>query len=633
MSDQHPRRPDLQPYSEKFLFVNYDSKRPSGSHDDQSRVLSHVRQNYHVWRRKQNVKHLRDPVVVPATCKQKVPIPSSQRRPLSESSRHVRGRPVPTARNGAIRTQRTGGVSEPAVGSPSINLHRGNSDPFNAYPVKIDPQVNELIAFYRDYLLPAQYHVPSTAWVSSANARLDWSICTSTLQEPASGNAFIARSATVAAVLNPALRTLAMRYRLRSIQELRSRLRDNVDQTYGDVNVLQIIMLQKADIVDKNLSAAAAHANILQNMFQEQQKRNHTVNFTLLQYALWSHTQISSMFMAPLAFDVNPGGWVVTTMRPLWDAALQQLRELPQWTYHRDNAERCLDPSVEGEELKAFFVSRRTTLQTWLLYGLSGRPTPPLIMLWLTTTACLQQGRMLKHYIRAVHEAKESASLSSREGGGGCSAAPVEYWYTQQYLILAEFLWTHHLSYKVEVGGIDLFDMVPTQLKNLRAALQNAEDAGPGPGPRHSSKYRNARLWALFIGAHAELLRSKSMQKTSSSELSSNKALLNKNHEKKETPSFVKYRNDAKYGGSEGYEETSDRWFETHFAHQLRDMELSEWKDVYSVLKGFNYADIIKPLGEEIFNNAMNVVQPPLSGIPLYIRSKQERSESDGSKV
>ncbi|EXJ69807.1 uncharacterized protein A1O5_06878 [Cladophialophora psammophila CBS 110553] len=511
------------------------------------------------------------------------------------------------------KTRSKGTSSESAVGSllssSSINLLKGNSDPFNAYPVKINPEINELIAFYRDYLLPAQYHVPSTAWVSSANAKLDWTICISTLQEPTLAKAFIARSATVAAVLNPALRTLAMRYRLQSIQELRVRLLNHANQVGSDIIILQIIMLQKAEIVDKNLTAAAAHAKILQNLFQEQQRRNRTVNFTLLQYALWSDTQVSSIFMTPLAFDVGPSGWVVNTMQPLWAAALEQLRSIPQWTTLRDDSEKCLDPSVEGAELKAFFISRRTTLQTWLHYGLNGLPVPPLIMLWLTTTACLQQGRMIKHYIQAVHKVIQGMSPSSASGEkDGDSVEGKEYWYTQQYLILAEFVWTHHLSYKVEVCGIDLFDMVPTQLKNLRAALERAEDLSRDLTHHCSPKYQNARLWALFIGAHAEWLKSKSKQKTSEPFSPSHKDLLEMNQAEKKSPRAIKCSRDNENYDWESYREISNRWFSTRLARQVRDMKMSIWEDVYPVLRGFNYADVIQPLGEEVFNQAMDML-------------------------
>ncbi|KIW92772.1 uncharacterized protein Z519_06621 [Cladophialophora bantiana CBS 173.52] len=308
-------------------------------------------------------------------------------------------------------------------------------------------------------------------------------------------------------------------------------------------------MLPKAEIVDKNLTAAAAHAKILQNLFQEQQRRNRTVNFTLLQYALWSDTQISSIFMAPLAFDVGPSGWVTTL---------------------RDETEKYLDPSVESAELKAFFISTRTTLQTWLHYGLNGVPVPPLIMPRLTTTACLQQGRMIKHYIQDVHN-------PSPAGGeeGGDSVERKEYWYTQQYLILAEFLWTHHLSYRVEVCGIDLFDMVPTQLKNLRAALERAEDLNRDLAHSCSPKYRNARLWALFIGAHAEWSKSKSKQKTSEPSSPSNKDLLEMNQVERKSPHFIKCSRDFKNYDWESDREIGNRWFSTRLARQVRDMKMS----------------------------------------------------------
>jgi hypothetical protein len=459
----------------------------------------------------------------------------------------------------------------------SLPVYTGNSDPFCAYAIKIDPQINEIISFYRDYILPAQYHVPSEEWVSSASARMDWSLCVSTLQHADLANAFIARAATVVAVLHPSLRTLAVRYRLRSIQQLRVKLLNNDSHGWSDLYLLQIIMLQKAEIVDQNLQAAAVHAKVLQHLFQERQRMYGTIDYTLLQYALWSESQVCTVFMSPFTFDIELDGWVAKTMQPLWASALEELSSLPAWGALRAEAEEGLDKCVEGVEMKAFFISRRTTLQTWLHFGLKGMPVPPLILLWLATTATVQQGRMIKHYQHAVSKAGEETCCggeeSKRDGPG------VQYWYAQQYLILAEFIWTHHTSYKVEICGVDLFDVAPTLLRRLREALEH---------DLYSSKYRSARVWALFIGAHTELSRSKSKPPGSQATL---------RHQQNARCDSQKPEDNIKAEG---------RWFQCRLANEVQQMGLTTWPEVRNILHGFNHADILSPLGEKLLNEVFD---------------------------
>jgi hypothetical protein len=232
---------------------------------------------------------------------------------------------------------------------------------------------------------------------------------------------------------------------------------------------------------------------------------------------------------------------------------------------------------VEGAALRPFFISRRTTLQTWLHFGLKGLPVPTLTLLWLATTATVQQGRMIKHYLHAVQHVSDIDTRSEDLGKEAISSR--EYWSVQQYLILAEFIWTHHLSYKVEICGIDLFDLVPTLLRDLRTALEDS--AG-------SSKYQNARLWALFIGSHAERLASKSRRP-----------------QRPVTSSKQDRDNDGSQQSSEDLE-YDGCWFSTSLALHLRCMSLATWKEVSKVLQAFNYADVIRPLGEDLLAEVLN---------------------------
>ncbi len=558
------------------MFIDLSSTAVSPPH---SQVLSHVRQNYHKRCRKERLERLRDFTVVSnGPCGSKLPLPSRSRRSTlpSDSSIEDDSSSTPSKKD-AISRRRDVRSQSPQCPLQPIISHEGNSDPFNAYAVKIDPQINEVISFYRDHALPAQYHVPSQDWVSSTSARLDWSICISTLQHSDLASAFIARAATIASVLNPTLRPLAMRHRLRSVQQLRVKLLNNENHGWTESYLLQIIMLQKAETVDKNLEGAAAHATVLQHLFQERQRMYGTIDYTLLQYALWSESQVCTIFMSPFTFDVDHNGWVADTMKPLWTAALKELETISEWRALRDEAEEGLDIGVEGAELRAFFISRRTTLQTWLHFGLKGLAVSPLIMLWLATTATVQQGRMIKHYQYAVHQTSDASHSDDED----CERQQpdLSYWYTQQHLILAEFIWTHHTSYKVEISGVDLFDLRPTLLGKLRAALEH---------DLQSSKYQHARLWALFVGAHIEWSSSRSRRLRSTIPP----------HKQTESDQV----GDEKH---KDQRQCEDQWFQHTFAALARQMNLATWPQVRRIMQGFNHADIIQPLGERLLDEVL----------------------------
>ncbi|KIW68241.1 hypothetical protein PV04_04198 [Phialophora macrospora] len=561
-------------YAQKFLFVDMSNTRGSPRH---SEVLSHVRQNYNNRRRREGVERLRHLTAVSGGHFGDKRLLRRSRTTLRSEGDAEEPSPASCEENGTSGSRLAVRHGPPDHSMGSLLVHAGNSDPFGAYAIKIDPQINEIISFYRDYTLPAQYHVPSGQWVSSANARLDWSICISTLQHPDLANAFIARAAAVVAVVHPSLRALAVRYRLRSIQQLRVKLLNIDSHGWSDLYLLQIVMLQKAEIVDQNLQAAAVHAKVLQHLFQERQRIHGTIEYTLLQYALWSESQVCTIFMSPFTFDIEPDGWVAKTIQPLWTSALEELNSLPPWRALRAAAEEGLDKCVEGVELKGFFVSRRTTLQTWLYFGLNGVPVTPLIMLWLSTTSTVQQGRMLKHYQHAIYQAKKATCCDGDESER--DRPDVQYWYAQQYLILAEFIWTHHMSYKVEVCGVDLFDVAPTLLRRLREALEHDLD---------SSKYRNARVWALFIGAHTELSRSKSKPRAS--------------------PATLRHQRNARSDSQKPGDDINGegQWFHCRLATQIRQMGLTTWPEVHNILQGFNHADILAPLGEKLFEDVLD---------------------------
>ena len=152
---------------------------------------------------------------------------------------------------------------------PLTMMGRGQSDPFNAFPIPIDTTVNMLMTYCRDIELPSirgGAHNPTRRVHSQ-----DWSHCVNQLTSTCSAYAQLTR--IVAAIpLNslPECSTLveeASKYRSKAIKLLNKKLVSETALRDEDV-VGSIASLLLAELYDDDITAAHFHRKILAHTIQ-----------------------------------------------------------------------------------------------------------------------------------------------------------------------------------------------------------------------------------------------------------------------------------------------------------------------------------------------------------------------------
>jgi len=433
-------------------------------------------------------------------------------------------------------------VSKSRSPPPLTILRKGNSDPFSALPIPVDARDNSLIAFYRDFELPTLYFLDTKSWVTSAACMKDWSLCTNGLQDPCFAYAFLARNATVASMVSPSstLTKQALVYRTRSTALLRSKIADK-QQLVTSQTLWAIHGLFGAEVLARNLAAAAVHGKMLRYLFEKWSETN-KVDLEVLGRALYNDIQLAAMFLTRPSFDLDK--WIPEIYAPSWNAAAQALPSLSA------ASTTFLDPSIDSDGLRSLFIMRREATIVWWQSSLN-RETPrasPLVMNWLLSRNLISQGRLINHYLDTTERYNDSGGLQ------------LDHLCTQAYLSLAALLWTRAGSTNPVVCGAPLFDAEPNILRYLRSALARSEIT---LNPSQLAKYANARLWALYVGAGVEQAQAK-----------------------------------AGVDPSKG-------WFNSRLAKQAKLMGLLSWQQVRQVLEGFLYSDHLRPHGSQWFWKTM----------------------------
>ena len=97
--------------------------------------------------------------------------------------------------------------------SPKSVLFKGNSDPFEVFPVKIGPEENELVLFYRDVILPVQYKLRFPLPQLAQLRTQDWEDCIGGLIDEGIAHALLARWGQMVSLCTPAMRKAAIEHR------------------------------------------------------------------------------------------------------------------------------------------------------------------------------------------------------------------------------------------------------------------------------------------------------------------------------------------------------------------------------------------------------------------------------------
>lgn len=544
------------PLGQSLLWVNHDANNMKAL-PHRHRVFTHVQNKYRPWKRRQEIKSLRASAKIPRV--PKAPLDPNGRNASSinspqsvySSSKSARSRQSAHSPPSSYESEASGSTASregsPTTGvtTPSTMIGKGNSDPFAAYPITITAEVNNLMTFYRDYIIPSIWYKNFKNKNTMALAAREWQFNNAHLEDEGTAYAIISRHGMVAASCSPGLRKAALQYVGQSTEVLRRKVaQGQALKTYASSPIIDnAAMLFNAETLARNLPAAIAHGKFLSVLFNHQWEQGR-LDYRLLMYEVYNDCQLASIFLCPPIFDVD--NWLPMVFESIWTTAAHQLPHL---------ALDPLDPAVDSEHLQFWFKSRREQLQIYGMKDIEGKLflDTPVVMTWFLSKAYLFYGHMVNHYLRSKSQLERS----------GLKQEVKDHLYAQQYMALTAIYLTRgpNFNFNPTVLGLPMYDaaIIP---QTLRTLLHRSEMYSDRPSWK---LYINARLWAFYVGALVE-----------------------------QAESPVVY--DSQF-----------QWFTGRLIELSARLGVMEWHMLRELLRGFLYSDILTAQGSEWFERLMAI--------------------------
>lgn len=508
-----------EPYSGALLWIHHDADNLN-SMVHMPQILKHVQKRYQPWRRRQKTEALFAWINA-----------RTRQRHAADQDEHKRHRKQ---------------ANKP---SPLAILEKGNSDPFAVYSINIGPKENELIALYRDYMIPSAYSSELGQKHMNTLAAQDLSDSLVALDDEGTALGTMARYGSIASRWNPEMRRVALKYLVQSIALLRKKITSGHDlQTSRDCK--HVNMLFAAETIAGSLPGAVVHGNMLLQILQRQWRQG-KLDYKLLIYQLFIDYQLSSMFVKRMIFDVDE--WLPTVFQSMWDAAALLTPRYPTKALDASITDPWLRSSFELKQQQLHFMAARAET-------LDGMSHLELVWSAQMTQGMLFHSRMIDYYLTTKRRLKNELNLTQDER---------EELIAQSYLALAAAQLDRHIGGHPKLMKVPVYDTSRMTLALQRALLEQrgtrtepvSSPSPPGPSISSSSsqqnkssrcrddrsgdKYANARLWALYVGAIVE---------TSAAATCAN---------------------------------PSGRWFNTALAAQARTLRIASWSACRDILREF----------------------------------------------
>ncbi|KAJ9606537.1 hypothetical protein H2200_008545 [Cladophialophora chaetospira] len=461
-------------FSTDLLWVNHDAQNMQ-TQPHRQRVFSHIQQRYRPWQRKDCAQKLRKAARVPTSTPRRASLDSEEE--YSESS--------VVSPTSSHTTYGTDLGASPDHGTPrsvpDVKPFRGNSDPFDAYPIHISARVNDILRFYRDIVLPSQYHTGPDGWLTLEAAADDWRDVVRSLHEKGGALGFLARWAQVAATTttNPALALQSLKFRSQSTSELLKKVQQEAGIASRS-SYWHIIALYMAEAQAGNSDAAWIHAAMLSRALKHE-KEHGEVDITPLRSFMYNEACACCMFLRKPVLDYDQ--WLPSVFERYWTDGRALLPAM-QLSYPM-----TLDSSLESEFLTDMFMQQRESLAVWRHGSERAEGLSPAVFTWWCSSHLVKHTRLLKYGLDCVDAAKEMGNAQTRT---------LE---KNAYLALTAVYWTRLIAGDETLLGKEIFQ-TKKPLRQLTRQLLEKE--------RHrieftrSMQYANARLWALYVGAQAE---------------------------------------------------------------------------------------------------------------------------------
>jgi hypothetical protein len=205
---------------------------------------------------------------------------------------------VGTSRSSPAKSMHVTGAHLDSAKRPARHRHwNGNSDPFNTYPVRIQPWINDVFSFLRESWLPRDYSTGRMQAVTMYGIQRDWQDAVRCLETEVATFAVLSAALALISARRPVGRTEGRLYPIkrRACAALKNALSQGASLKTPEV-LESITFLHMSAICVYDVEEAKVHANVLQQYFEtkttiDPNSRDYTAFIRYLQYTAKSLTR------------------------------------------------------------------------------------------------------------------------------------------------------------------------------------------------------------------------------------------------------------------------------------------------------------------------------------------------------
>ncbi|OAP63262.1 hypothetical protein AYL99_02489 [Fonsecaea erecta] len=487
-------------------------------------------------------------------------------------------------------------------GIPSPVKLAGNSDPFSTKAIAVTPEVNRLLVFTRDFILPAAHATEASVAGGRLHMARFWRDSVRGLDNGGgvAGYAYLARSAAILSTLTPRDRSsvVALQYLGKATSNLRKSIvmhssSSNPDASQADA--WDVYALFCAEIAAANLSAAAVHGAMLRRLLQPVGRTVHAER-RLLMVVLQQDITRACLSLTRPSFDLHR--WAEEYLPARITDDLNDDDNNDEDGRGGDHNYPSAFPFSPGDlspslspALRTIFLGVREWLDALGIVMLNR----DLFNLALLTNGAMKimvlEGHLLNLYLDNHSIMEDDDSLRRQSPAAGALAL------AEAAMALAALYWVRRAAHermdagsKLEEAGSWAFDMsraVATTLRDLDLRILQLEASSSSSSPEAHYQVRRSpqdRLWCLYVGTMAEC-NVRAQQRHSQSQSQSL------------TPPFPTEQQHSA-GADEYYDEYS-----YHGTQLVQLTTTGAWSEIEPVLQRYLYIDMISLKAKRWFAN------------------------------
>lgn len=289
------------------------------------------------------------------------------------------------------------------------------------------------------------------------------------------------------------------------------------------------------------------------------------MDMRLLVGYLCDDINLSSMFLIRPLFDYE--NWVPKVFDNLMLALRSHLPILP------DQQDSIIDQAVDGTTtLQSIFRAQHEDDAIMHHFDAQGKRVPIEVAIWLTLRVYFRCAKILAFYVDALEPR-------------GAASAVVQQCRKYRYMAVATLHFIRHYRYACIFTGGGLYDTGPAFSGKLRLLLEEDERSLLLQPPGAQDPFRNARLWALYVGAQVEKMAGTKIRNRGNA------------------------CGDHLDDGSDAVK--AEGWFTAQFVVQTRRMGLYSWNEVFEILRRFSFPDDMRRHGFEWVFHAVDFESVP----------------------